>query len=253
MKIQFASDLHLEFPENKEFLRCNPLIPVGDILILAGDIVPFSLMDQHDDFFKFCADNFKATYWIPGNHEYYHGDLTLRTGQFIENIKPNVHLVNNYWVHYDNVRIIFSTLWTPISLDNAWRIQCGINDYSQIKDDNYPFTTYRSNELFNENITFIKEAVSNNEKEKCIVVTHHVPTFNNYPEEFKDSNVNEAFAVELYDYIEDSSIDYWIFGHHHRNVENFKIGETELMTNQLGYIRYNENIRFNHTIALNTV
>ena len=38
MKIQFASDLHLEFAENASFIKHNPLKVAGDILILAGDI-----------------------------------------------------------------------------------------------------------------------------------------------------------------------------------------------------------------------
>ena len=252
MKIQYVSDLHLEFSENREFIRKNPLTPVGDILILAGDIVLFEKIECAEEFFNFCSSNFNETYWIAGNHEYYHGNLEGRTGQFIENIRSNVHLVNNYWIQKDNTRIIFSTLWTSISPENAWHIQNGLNDYHVIKDGDKRFSTFRSNELFQENLAFIQEAVTKNELEKCIVVTHHVPTFMNYPEEYKGSVLNQAFAVELFDFIEQSTIDYWIYGHHHRNIETFNIGNTTLVTNQLGYVMSNEHKDFkrNNTIEL---
>ncbi|MEX0983403.1 MAG: hypothetical protein WDZ47_15130 [Bacteroidales bacterium] len=52
--------------------------------------------------------------------------------------------------------------------------------------------------------------------------------------------LNEAFAVEMFDLIETSSIDYWVYGHHHANTPEFFIGKTRLITNQLGYVQQNE-------------
>lgn len=244
MKFQYASDLHLEFPKNYEFLQKNPMIPSGDILLLAGDIVPIHLIDRYRDFFKFCSDNFEFTYWIPGNHEYYGGNLSGRISRFTETIESNVKLLNNTWIQHGNTRLIFSTLWTPISEEKAWYVQNGLNDYRVIKDGEQLFTTSRSTYLFQENLAFIQEAAKENQQERSIVVTHHVPTLQHYPEEYRNSNINEAFATDLDDYIMDSNIDYWIYGHHHRNVPAFKIGTTELLTNQLGYVNYHEHHEF---------
>ena len=38
---------------------------------------------------------------------------------------------------------------------------------------------------------------------------------------------------------------YWIYGHHHQNTLPFKIGETTMLTNQLGYVRSGEHTSFN--------
>ena len=98
MIIQYCSDLHLEFSQNKKFIAKHPLIPRGDMLLLAGDIVPFTEIEEQADFFNYIADNFKITYWVPGNHEYYHSNILYRSGTIKEAIRSNVFLVNNYAV-----------------------------------------------------------------------------------------------------------------------------------------------------------
>lgn len=245
MKIQYCSDLHLEFPENKNFLKSNPLQAEGDMLILAGDIVLFAILDKHMDFFNYVSDNFEQTYWIPGNHEYYHYDISKKPRFLNEKITSNVFLVNNLAVVHNNVKLIFSTLWSKINVKHQWLIRQSISDFHVIKNNNGLFTTSYFNELHNECIGFIKKELHHNHTGKTIVATHHVPTYINYPEKYKGDVLNQAFAVELFDLIDGSDIDYWIFGHHHCNCNDFKINHTQLVTNQLGYVHHNEQTGFN--------
>lgn len=254
MKIQYASDLHLEFPENREFLKANPLQPMGDILLLAGDIVPFAIMDEHKDFFNFVSDHFKITYWIPGNHEHYYSDIAEKSGTLNEKIKSNVFLINNTSVVYDNVKFIFSTLWSEISTKNQWIIQQNISDFQVIRFKGERFTTNHYNQLYQDSFNFLQRELFHHSTtgkqpldhfhHKTLVVTHHVPTFYNYPQKYQEDALNEAFAVEHFDFIKDSDIDYWIFGHHHQNVSDFMVGKTRMLTNQLGYVNYNEFLDF---------
>jgi len=251
MKIQYCSDLHLEFQENKNFLNQNPIKPLCDVLILAGDIVPFGLMDKHKDFFKYVSDHFKTTYWIPGNHEYYYFDLATKCGTFNEKIKSNVFLVNNMAFNHEEVKLVFSTLWSKISNENEWNIERSVSDFQVIKYNKNRFSAPVFNQLHEDSLTFIESEVHQKEFGttsvdgqhhigKTVVITHHVPTFLNYPEQYRQSTINQAFGVELFDLIENSHLNAWIYGHHHANIPSFKIGNTEMLTNQLGYVKYGE-------------
>ena len=111
-KVQYCSDLHLEFPKNKNFLKQFPIEPIGEILLLAGDIVPFAIMDKHKDFFDYISDHFETTYWIPGNHEYYYFDAAKKCGTLNEKIRSNIFRVNNTAVQCGNNNLIFSNIWS---------------------------------------------------------------------------------------------------------------------------------------------
>ena len=59
-RLQYASDLHLEFAENASYIKHNPLKVAGDILVLAGDIGYFG--DENDSrhpFWDWASDNYK--------------------------------------------------------------------------------------------------------------------------------------------------------------------------------------------------
>jgi len=252
MTLQYCSDLHLEFRENKQFLNQHPLQPKADILILAGDIVPFAEMNKHKDFFNYISDNFKLTYWLPGNHEYYYSDASERSGFINEKIRDNVFLMNNISIQQNDVRLIFSTLWSKISPANEWQIERSISDFQVIKFNGHFFSVSNFNQLHSDSLDFIEKELSQNNTGKTVVITHHLPTFLNFPSQHKGSILNEAFVVELFPLIESSNINYWIYGHHHSNTPDFSIGNTVLLTNQLGYVRSQENWNFSldKTIAL---
>ena len=244
MKIQYCSDLHLEFPENRKFITRNSLRPVGDILLLAGDIVSFAEFDKAHEFFDFVSDHYSAAYWIPGNHEYYGSDITDKPSPLWENIRSNVHLVNNHIIDLAGTKFIFSTLWSRIHPPLEWVIQKSISDFSAIAYAGEKFTARKFTLLHEESLTFLTDALQQTGQVPSVVVTHHVPTLMNYPAVYKKSLLTEAFAVELFDLIHDSGPDYWIYGHHHVNTPAFKIGRTMMVTNQLGYVHHHEHGSF---------
>lgn len=245
MKIQYCSDLHLEFQANKNYLEHFPLKPEGEILLLAGDIVLFKTMKEHDDFFNYCSDNFETTYWIPGNHEYYHYDLADVKKPLTQKIKENVFLLNNQTVTYKNVELILSTLWSHIPTQYEWEVQKNVNDFYQIKNKGKKITAVDFNALHKNDFDFLKLALAKPTEKQRIVVTHHVPTLMHYPEQYRHSEINSAFATELFDFIESSNAACWIYGHHHCNIPAFKIGNATMLTNQLGYVQQNEHQLFN--------
>jgi predicted phosphohydrolase len=246
VKIQFCSDLHLEFPENKNYLKRFPIKPEGEILLLAGDIVLLKTIKEHDDFFNYCSDNFETTFWIPGNHEYYHTDLADVKAPLHEKIKENVILLNNQMVTYENVELIFSTLWSHLPPQFEYIVQQSVNDFNLIKQNGKTITAKDFNELHQTDLAFLQTVLAKQTNKERIVVTHHVPTLMHYPELYRNSNINSAFAVELFDIIERSNATHWIYGHHHCNTPVFKIGNTSMLTNQLGYVQNNEHLLFDN-------
>lgn len=244
MTFQYASDLHLEFPENRDLLINRPIKPIGEMLILAGDILPLDMIEEFSWFFDYLSYNYKETYWLPGNHEFYHSDLMQRGSTLNEKIKENVHLVNNTSVRIKDFKFIFSTLWTKISPGSHFELLLGYSDFRAIRNNGVLLSISQYNLLHERCLSFLSEELSGTNTGPLIVATHHMPTFMSYPLKYGGSAFNEVFAVELYDLINKSGPDHWIFGHAHERISDFKIGKTMLTSNPLGYVMYNEHAGF---------
>ena len=251
MKIQYVSDLHLEFHDNWRYLRSNPLIPSADVLVLAGDIgyIGDDNYSKHP-FWDWVSANFKECYVVPGNHEFYKGfDLSNMHDGFTLDIRPNVHSVYNKVVRIGDTDLILSTLWAKISLQDAFATERAISDFHRIKLNGEIINFSEFNKLHEQCRAFIEKAVAESSAEKIVVASHHVPSFELVSPDFKGSALNGAFTVELGNFIADSRINYWIYGHSHRNIDT-QIGNTQIVSNQLGYICASENVSFRHDAVI---
>jgi len=238
MKIQYASDLHLELSGNSRWIKHHPLAVAGDILILAGDITYLGEQGGvNNPFWDWCSDNFEKTVVVPGNHEYYGGfhlEDTIDHWEYA--VRNNVTYANNVCIRFGAVDILFSTLWSYIRSENAFCVEMGVNDYRRIFGSNSLIDFAYINGVYEKSRDYVKSAVESSDAAHIIVVSHHLPSNILVSEKFKGSRLNDAFVSEQGDWIVDSRIENWIYGHSHVNIPG-RIGNTTFVSNQLGYVR----------------
>ena len=267
MNFQFASDLHLDFAQNKKAVFKNPLSPSADTLLLAGDIMPLCDMHQHQDFLNYLSDHFKMTYWLPGNHEYFGSDLSTFPTSFEEAIRTNILLLNNKVKLIEDtagpIQLIFSTLWSHIPTHLAEIVEKRMRDFKALTHNGKEITSLEYNQLHQEALHFLDFALGESgdlntqsgleegsKLTRKLVISHHLPSFLNYPKKHQNDPINAGFASNLDDFIQKAAPNAWIYGHHHSNISPFLIGKTHLYTNQLGYVKFKEGIGFNRSATL---
>lgn len=251
MRIQYCSDLHLEFPQNTGWIKNNPLMSSGEILIIAGDVAYLGKKFAENPFWDRVADEFEQVYVIPGNHEFYGGyDSRMCLKQnYREEIRENVTLLNNTVVEHPECRLIFTSLWSLIEKEPEV-IRESINDFRLIRYNQDKLTIQMFNEFHRKSMDFLLPELQKKSAKKTIVVTHHLPSPQCIEEKYVGSPLTEAFCVDLTKEIETGFADYWIYGHSHGNIQAFNIGNTQLLTNQLGYVELGENEKFDRAAVI---
>ncbi|MDP1654930.1 MAG: metallophosphoesterase [Hylemonella sp.] len=234
MKIQLASDLHLELLE--AVLPGDKLVspaPDVDLLVLAGDIhKPERVIDLFGDWPV-------PVLFVAGNHEFYGRDW-MATRQFLKTAfqGTSVTFLDNDVLHMGRVRFLGCTLWTDFQqrgyAQSSLMEQAGarLNDYFKIQNVD---GTLQPQDTLNDHIA--SRAWLGDELERpfdglTIVITHHAPHSLSIHPRHAGSLLNAGFASDLTPLLHKA--DLWLHGHVHDSFD-YRIGGCRVVANPAGY------------------
>jgi len=261
MKINLVSDMHLNF--------ADIVLPGGDVLIMAGDIVEAGVLRRADNAHKdtFLADRFRRFFkeempkyrhviYIMGNHEHYNNSYDDTADRLRRELPDNVHFLEQEAVQIDDVWFFGATFWTdmnkgdPVSMNV---IKNGMNDFKCIKfghgiridtlyGDSYWTNTFSpayAASVFKDTVSKLKDFLAEHKTDKVVVVSHHAPSSSSIDPAFADEHhMNGAYYSDLSELILDHpQIKVWVHGHMH-NQSDYMIGSTRVVTNPRGYLGY---------------
>ena len=256
MRIDYCSDLHLEFGYVS--------LPGGDVLILAGDICEerslrkqfrdTRLVDHNDgvyrymDFFERECSKYKKVFMVMGNHEHYHGKFHKTYNELLAMLPDNVTLLEKDAVEYEGVVFMGATLWTNCNNGDSlttYTLRASMNDYRQVQnfyEDKGLYFKLTPEFTFRDHIkamNYFREELPKHADRPVIMVTHHAPSFMSISEQYRgpgDYHMNGGYASDLSEFILDHpQIKVWIHGHVHSQ-HDYTIGDTRILCNPRGYI-----------------
>ncbi|TDJ61499.1 MAG: metallophosphoesterase [Proteobacteria bacterium] len=228
MKIQYFSDIHLEFG------ACDAPPTDADVIVAAGDI-GVGLQG-----IEWLAQFAKPTIYVAGNHEYYGGDLIYTQIAIAEKAAAaQIFFLENETVEIDGVRFLGATLWTDYldgDRDVIAQAQRQMNDYHQIRCASRQLTPEYLFDLNSESRLWLAHELDEPFAGKTVVVTHHAPTMRSWPHS-GESNYRGSYCNQLDDFISSVAIDIWFHGHVHASVD-YEHQQTRVACNPRGYTGY---------------
>lgn len=242
--LRVASDLHLEQFYGQDLFKVEELtLPrhendAESILVLAGDIS--SKPDQLCLFLKLIEERFRHVIYVPGNHEYYHHDMSLWNGH-MECMTEHFERVTAAHgevkcVIVDGIRFIMGTLWADggQTAYDAMNVSKGLWDFRIIQNDGYAFDVSDMVKLHNTMKNDIVRFLGAKSHSPTIVVTHHMPSHRLCHPRF-GGEINGGFASNCDAILaSDNAPDLWVHGHTHDTID-MQLFNTRIVCNPRGY------------------
>ncbi|WP_310564232.1 metallophosphoesterase [Hydrogenophaga sp.] len=239
MRIQLASDLHLEHLE-KHFPGEQTISPAhdADALVLAGDIGRgTSALDLFRDWPV-------PVLYVAGNHEAYGASWSTTVSELRDAAEgTSVRFLERDVVDCCGVRFLGCTLWTDYRLrsnrtqrqlmENA---ELRISDHRQIRSDagGY-FTAADALREHEKSRAWLTSELARPFDGKTVVVTHHAPHPLSVHPRYSGDPTNAAFVSDLTDLIQQGP-SLWLHGHVHDSFD-YSVGCCRVVANPRGYPR----------------
>ncbi|NYH18779.1 metallophosphoesterase [Paraburkholderia bryophila] len=236
MRIQLASDLHLEFL-SRQFPgeRLIAPAPAADVLVLAGDI---GLGSTAVELFK---DWPVPVLYIAGNHECYHECWEAILEELADRAKgTSVRFLEREIADFGGVRFLGCTLWTDYCLRGT-RIQSQAMDNAQRCLHDHRVIRTRDGERFlpadalrdhERSRAWLSEELGRAYDGKTVVVTHHGPHPLSVHPMYAGDITSAAFVGDLTELVQKA--DLWFHGHCHSSFD-YQVGACRVVTNPRGY------------------
>ena len=226
MRINYFSDLHLEFGE-QALPKTN-----ADIVIAAGDIGVFN---QGVEWLK--ALN-KPVIYVAGNHEFYSYEYQKVLHKLREECAgTRIHFLEKDRFIFQGVRFLGCTLWADLYAEGEKKADLlghAVNDFHRIMYAGQLFNPQQFTELFQESKTWLQRQLAQPFPGKTVVVTHHAPTEWSW---IKTPNAIKklAYCNDLKPLFHEYEIAAWFHGHVH-NLGDYRIADARILSNTRGYV-----------------
>jgi predicted phosphodiesterase len=255
MRVQYCSDLHLEFRTSKHIptLLKNSKQNPADVLILAGDICTMADEDEYNkfvEFIEFYHRKYKYIIHIPGNHEYYVSGKTCslqncmilidKKMKTLRKIYPNYIYMNcnviNIIIKAKTYRFIGATLWSKVPKQDYAYIESHMNDYNSIyflkEKQPQKYNVVEMQRLHSKHLGFLKKEIAQAKIDRmtCIVVTHHKPIVEQGDHV---DRIDSAYSTDISS-IMNTNVKLVVYGHTHKHNDVMYNG-TRYVSNPRGY------------------
>lgn len=237
MKVQIASDLHLEFLQ-EYFPGYRLIAPAvdADLLVLAGDIANGT---QAIALFK---DWPVPVLYVAGNHEFYGWDFR-ETRKKLKEAAAGTHIMflDNDAIDFGGVRFLGATLWTDyrLALNRTQRqlmetAELRINDHYKIRAGEERFTARLALEEHEFSRAWLLQELKQPYDGKNVVISHHGPHPLSAHHRYAGEPLNAAFVSDLSDLLPKAHL--WIHGHVHDSFD-YCVRGCRVVANPCGYVR----------------